>query len=138
MELSDYDAVISLLQDCDGVNLRDADSIEGITKYLERNPGLSFVAIDDDFLVGTIMAGHDAKRGYIQHLAVADRMRNTGIGAKLLELCLDALKAEGIMKSHIHVLGDNSLGRRFWENMGWMQRVEIVMYSFINGGSKNT
>jgi ribosomal protein S18 acetylase RimI-like enzyme len=138
MVLSDYDAVISLWKNCNGVNLRDADSIDGIKRYLKRNPGLSFLAIDDDTLVGTIMAGHDAKRGYIQHLAVADSMRNAGIGAKLLELCLAALKAEGIVKSHVHVLGDNSLGRKFWVSRGWMRRADIAVYSFINGGSKNT
>ena len=138
MEVSDYDAVISLWRICDGISLRDADSLDGITRYLKRNPGISFVAIDDDTLVGTIMGGHDAKRGYIQHLAVTDQMRNAGIGARLLELCLAALKEEGIVKSHVHVLGDNSLGRRFWVSRGWMQRAEIVMYSFINGGSKNS
>ena len=137
MELSDYDAVISLWGGCDGVSMRDADSIDGITRYLKRNPGLSFVAIDGDSLIGTIMAGHDAKRGYIQHLAVADGARNTGVGAKLLDLCLTELKAEGIIKSHIHVLGDNTAGRKFWLNQGWIQRTEIELYSFINGGSKN-
>ncbi len=138
MEVLDYDAMISLWRDCDGVSLRDADSIDGIERYLKRNPGFSFVAIVDDSLVGTIMAGHDARRGYIQHLAVANRMRNTGVAAKLLERSLAALKAEGIFKSHVHVLGDNAPGRRFWENRGWMQRAEIVMYSYINGDSKNT
>ena len=137
MELSDYDAMISLWRDCDGVNMRDADSIDGITRYLRRNPGLSFVAFDGDNLVATIMAGHDAKRGYIQHLAVANGIRKTGVGAKLLDLCLAELKAEGIIKSHIHVLTDNTVGRKFWVNQGWIQRTEIELYSFINGGSKN-
>ena len=137
MELSDYDATLALWRHCDGVSLREADSIDGIAKYLERNPGLSFVATDGDGIVGSIMAGHDGKRGYIQHLAVADDLRKTGVGARLVELCLTALKSEGIIKSHVHVLGENSLARNFWVNRGWMQRVEIVMYSFINGSNKN-
>ena len=139
MELSDYDATFALWRHCEGVSLREADSINGIAKYLERNPGLSFIATEGDgeTIVGSIMAGHDGKRGYIQHLAVADELRKTGVGARLVELCLAALKSEGIIKSHVHVLGENSLGRNFWVNRGWVQRDEIVMYSFINGSNKN-
>ena len=72
MQISDYASVIALWRDCDGVSLRDADAPEGIEKYLQRNPALSFVALDGTDIVGTIMAGHDGKRGYIQHLAVAN------------------------------------------------------------------
>ncbi|WP_236995651.1 GNAT family N-acetyltransferase [Vreelandella populi] len=46
------------------------------------------------------MGGHDAHWGFIQHLAVAVSHRNMGIGSKLVTLCLDALKNEGIQKSH--------------------------------------
>jgi len=65
MELSDYDGIILLWQASAGVKLRDADSRLGIEKYLNRNPGLSFVAVKDDVITGTIMSGHDGKRGYI-------------------------------------------------------------------------
>lgn len=141
MELSDYDATFALWRHCEGISLREADSIDGIAKYLERNPGLSFVATegegDGETIVASIMAGHDGKRGYIQHLAVADELRKTGVGARLVALSLAALKSEGIVKSHVHVLGENSLARNFWVNRGWMQRAEIVMYSFINGSNKD-
>lgn len=137
MYISDYDEVMRLWQSCDGVSLKDADVRAGIEKYLERNPGLSFVAGDDAGIVGTIMAGHDGKRGYIQHLAVADATRNSGIGGRLVELCLAALKSQGIIKTHVHVIGDNELGRDFWSNRGWTQRAEIVMYSFIDGDNMN-
>ena len=137
MQISDYTSVIALWRDCDGVSLRDADSPEGIEKYLQRNPALSFVALDGIDIVGTIMAGHDGKRGYIQHLAVANAARGQGIAGSLVELCLEALKLQGIEKSHVHVLGDNEPGRKFWSGRGWFHRAEIVMYSFINGENKN-
>ena len=59
------------------------------------------------------------------------------VGDKLVELCLDALKLQGIVKSHVHVLGDNGAGRAFWSNRGWVHRAEIEMYSFINGANQN-
>lgn len=137
MQISDYDAVIQLWHDCEGLSLRDADSPGGIGRYLARNPGLSFVALDGNGIVGSIMAGHDGKRGYIQHLAVADSQRNQGVATRLVEHCLAALKALGIEKSHVHVQKDNQSGRRYWSSRGWAQRSEVVMYSFINGDNEN-
>jgi ribosomal protein S18 acetylase RimI-like enzyme len=137
MKLSDHEAVMALWRTCDGISLRDADSCESTEKYLERNPGLSFVAQDKTGIVGTLMAGHDGRRGYIQHLAVTPELRGKGVGDKLVELCLDALKLEGIVKSHVHVLADNSAGRAFWLNRGWIHRAEIEMYSFINSANQN-
>ena len=128
---------MALWRDCSGVSLRDSDSRDGIERYLARNPGLSFVALDGDRVVGTILAGHDSRRGYIQHLAVADRWRKRGIATGLLATCLDALKAVGIDKSHVHVLADNRPGRQFWSARGWHHRAEIAMYSFVNGDNPN-
>ena len=137
MNLDDFEQVMALWQATDGVGLRDSDSPEGIGFYLRHNPGLSFVAEQDGCVVGTIMAGHDGKRGYIQHLAVADSCRRQGIGRRLTELCLEALAAQGILKSHVHVYAYNDVGRRFWERFGWHQRDELVVYSFISGDNKN-
>jgi ribosomal protein S18 acetylase RimI-like enzyme len=108
MQISDYDAVMKLWRDCEGLSLRDADSASGVEKYLERNPGLSFVALDGTRIVGSIMAGHDGKRGYIQHLAVGEELRGLGVASELVGRCLSALKSQGIEKSHVHVLKDNN------------------------------
>jgi ribosomal protein S18 acetylase RimI-like enzyme len=137
MEISDYDDVMQLWRSCEGLNLKDADSIRGIASYLERNPGLSFIALDASGIVGSLMAGHDGKRGYIQHLAVARPARRQGVAARLLELCLEALLAQGIVKSHVHVITSNQPGREFWSRSGWHHRAEIEMYSFINGDNPN-
>lgn len=138
MQLSDYEEIIALWQSCAGVKLRDADSKAGIAKYLTRNPGLSFVARFEGRIVGTIMAGHDGKRGYIQHLAVAESQRRKGLATELLRLCLGALKQEGIIKSHIHVLAANETAKTFWQVRGWCQRDDIEVFSYINGGHADT
>jgi len=137
LQIGDYDDVISLWRGCGGLSLRDADSREGMGKYLQRNPGLSFVAENETGILGTLMAGHDGRRGYIQHLAVSPGMRRQGVGARLVELCLGALRSEGIEKSHVHVIGANANGIAFWSRLGWVHRNEIEMYSFINGDNEN-
>lgn len=137
MTINDYEAAITLWSESAGVRLRDADSREGIKKYLLRNPGLSFVAEVEGQLVGTIMAGHDGKRGYVQHLSVADSYRRAGIATRLVSLCLEALKNEGILKSHLMILPENQAAKKFWANQGWACRSDILLYSFINGSDQN-
>jgi predicted N-acetyltransferase YhbS len=80
MTIDDYEQAYQLWQACPGGGLSSADSREAITAYLTRNPGMSFVAHDAEKLVGTVMAGHDGRRGYLYHLAVAPSHRQQGIG----------------------------------------------------------
>ncbi len=137
MQIADYDAVVELWRGCEGLSIRDADSRDGVERYLARNPGLSFVAEQGTTIVGSLMAGHDGKRGYIQHLAVAAPARRQGVASSLVSRCVDALKAEGIEKSHVHVLKQNLDGNAYWSRLGWRQRSEVVMYSFINSDNEN-
>ena len=95
LQITDHQELMLLWQNSDGVSLRDADSRQAMEKYLERNPGLSFIAEVDGRVVASLMAGHDGRRGYIQHLAVDPEQRKQGIAGRLLELCLQALLASG-------------------------------------------
>ena len=70
LTIESYDAVLALWKQCEGVGLSDADSKEGIQRYLDRNPGMSFVATASGVVVGAVLAGHDGRRGYVHHLAV--------------------------------------------------------------------
>jgi len=137
MTINDYEAAIALWSESEGVRIRDADSRQGIEKYLLRNPGLSFVAEVEGDLVGTIMAGHDGKRGYVQHLSVADSHRRLGIATQLVNHCLEALKNEGILKSHLMILPENRAAQKFWANQGWAYRSDILLYSYVNGDDPN-
>ncbi len=43
LTLDRYDEVLSLMRSTPGVTVRDADSKPAMARYLERNPGLSFI-----------------------------------------------------------------------------------------------
>ena len=66
MMLDDYDKIYQLWEMSDNIGLSKADSLFGITKFLGRNPGMSFVAWDGDKIIGTVLCGHDGRRGYLQ------------------------------------------------------------------------
>jgi len=137
MTIEDYDAVIGLLTTTSGIRLRDADSREATSRYLERNPALSFVAIVDGAITGCIMCGHDGRRGYLQHLAVSQQHRRLGIGSALVEACLTKLESLGILKTHIDVLVENQQAHDFWRHRGWQKRDDIFRYSFSKSQDPN-
>ena len=84
MVIEDYDHVLDLMKRTPGVTLRVADSADATKRYLERNPGLSFIARRGFQLIGCAMAGHDGRRGYLQHVIVAPEYRGQGIGKQLV------------------------------------------------------
>ena len=130
--LRDYTQVMALWHSCAGVGLTDADSREGIRDFLRRNPGLSCVAVKDCQIVGSALCGHDGRRGFIYHLAVAEFARCQGVGRALVEQCLAALRAAGIEKCHIVVYSPNQPGRRFWQRIGWVERTELTLMSKLS------
>jgi ribosomal protein S18 acetylase RimI-like enzyme len=137
MQLTDYDAVMALMQQTPGVSIRDTDSFDNTARYLARNPGLSFIATVDGAVVGCIMAGHDGRRGYLQHLLVLPAHRRQGIARSLVEHCLAALALLGIVKSHIDVLKTNTAAQDWWQQAGWTRREDIHRYSLIRSGGPN-
>jgi ribosomal protein S18 acetylase RimI-like enzyme len=138
MTIADHDAVIELITKTPGVSFRDADSRESTARYLERNPGLSFVArVGEQQLVGCVMSGHDGRRGYLQHLVVLPEFRRRGIANALVQSCLLELERLGILKCHIDVFKTNSLASAYWESQGWTLRTDILRYSFVRSGGEN-
>jgi N-acetylglutamate synthase len=129
MHIADYDLVLALWQTTEGIGLSSADEQPAIARYLQRNPGMSFVAVDNRQIAGAILCGHDGRRGYLHHLAVAPSCRYRGIGRQLVERCLAALSAAGIDKCHLFVFADNAPAVAFWKRVGWTQRVDLVIMS---------
>ena len=126
MTIDDYEQVYDIwLKSGNGLNDID-DSKTGIEKYLRRNPNTCFVAEKDGKIIGSIMSGHDGRRGFIGHTAVIESERKKGIGTLLVNDALDALKSEGITKVALLVFVNNQPGNQFWEKMGFTTRSDIV------------
>ena len=127
MTLADYEQVHALWLKTHNLAINDADdSREGIAKYLERNPRTSFVAEADGKIAGVILCGHDGRRGYISHTAVAESAQNQGIGAALAEAATAALANEGIPKAALVAFERNVQGNAFWEKQGFKVRKDLV------------
>jgi len=139
MARDDYERVHRLWLSTSGMGLNDRDdSKTGIEKYLLRNPGTCFVALEDDDIVGSILCGHDGRRGYLYHMAVASEKRHCGVGNALLEAALAALDQEGIGKAALVAFEQNRIGNRFWKNQGFAMRNDLVYRDRTLGGTIGT
>ena len=97
--------------------------------YLARNPGLSFVAVQGCKIIGAVLCGHDGRRGYLHHLAVAQGHRRNGIGTALVDKALDALRTKGIRKCHGFILDQNRAALEFWQSIGWAKGEDLKVIS---------
>ncbi len=118
-----------------GIGLSSADEIEALSRFLQRNPGMSFVAERMGQLIGTVLCGHDGRRGFVHHLVVAQDARRAGLGQRLLRCGLDALKTEGIEKCHLLVFDNNPEGLAFWRSLPAAERSELVVFSLNTGAA---
>jgi ribosomal protein S18 acetylase RimI-like enzyme len=126
MTIADYGRVYALWMTCRNMGFNNLDdSREGIEKYLKRNPDTCFVALEGDALAGVILCGHDGRRGFIHHMAVAEGYRDNGIGTALVDAALSALRAEGIHKVALVAFKYNEAGNAFWEKMGFTVREDL-------------
>jgi len=117
--IGDYDGAIALWNEVEGVEICEGDSRGEIAEYLKRNPGLSRVAAADGKIIGVALCGHDGRRGWIYHLAVAKGYRREKIGQRLLDDCVRGLREAGLKRAIILVAGDNPGGYQFWLRHGW-------------------
>ncbi len=126
-QIEDHCAVVALWRRTEGVGLNESDTRSAIAAYLRRNPRMSFVAEKDGRIIGAVLCGHDGRRGYLHHLAVAKRHRRRGIGRQLVSACLERLRALGIPKCNIFVFANNAEGMKFWTRNSWNVRSDLRM-----------
>lgn len=119
MTAADIAGARALWAATEGVEVAEGDNPGEMVRFLQRNPGLSSVAVDDGQLVAALMCGHDGRRGFLYHLAVASGQRGHGLGRKVIRRSLGLLRGEGITRALLFVAADNSRGREFWLHEGW-------------------
>ena len=132
MTIEDYDEVYAMWQITTKRALSKADERPQLARYLARNEGLSQVAVIEGKIVGTVLAGHDGRRGFIHHMAVLPDYRRKHIGHALAETAIAKITAEGIDKTHIFCYQNNETGQNFWRDFGFQKRDDVFVYSYNN------
>ena len=90
-------------------------------------PELFLVAIVDDLLVGTAMAGFDGHRGWVYYLGVDPDYRRRGIGTVLMRRVESKLAAMGCSKLNLQIRAQNAEVQAFYEKLGYLSEDRISM-----------
>ena len=132
MTIDDYTGVHNLWMTIKGFAIRSIDdSREGIERFLRRNPNTSVVAEMDGKLVGSILCGHDGRRGCLYHVCVHEDYRMRGIGKSMVVHCMKELEKEKISKVSLIAFTKNGIGNAFWKEIGWTKREDLNYYDFV-------
>jgi ribosomal protein S18 acetylase RimI-like enzyme len=131
----DYEGLVELWRSFPGNTMTGADSEEGFSRFLKRNGSCCFTATDSGRIVGSVMAGEDARRGYIYHLSVRKELHHSGIGRLLMDAVEKALYTAGIEKIHLFIFSDNP-AIDFYRKAGWHLRNDIEVMSKVLHGDR--
>ena len=131
MTIEDYEGVYALWKKIKGFGIRSIDdSKEGVARFLKRNPTTSVVAEKDGRIVGSILCGHDGRRGCLYHVCVDEDYRRHGIGKRMVVFAMKALKEEKINKVSLIAFTENDIGNAFWNTIVWTERLDLNYYDF--------
>ena len=131
MTIEDYQGVHDLWMTIKGFAIRSIDdSREGVASFLKRNPTTSVVAVADGKIVGSILCGHDGRRGCLYHVCVDEACRMHGIGKSMVVFCMQELQKEHISKVSLIAFTRNDIGNAFWKQIGWTKREDLNYYDF--------
>jgi ribosomal protein S18 acetylase RimI-like enzyme len=78
------------------------------------------------FVLGTSMLFHYGRTFEINDLAVSPEYQHQGIGARLLEKCIEDVKEQGIVGIHLITEGGGVL-QKFYEKYGFKQETEVIL-----------
>jgi ribosomal protein S18 acetylase RimI-like enzyme len=120
-------AVIALWETVFGYETAHNTPSLAIDKKLAVADELVFVAVRDEEVIGTVMAGYDGHRGWLYSVAVHPAHRREGLGAKLVRHAENALIARGCMKINLQIISANASVAAFYEALGYSIEPRISM-----------
>jgi ribosomal protein S18 acetylase RimI-like enzyme len=112
------EAVVDLWRRC-GLVVPQNDPVEDINTKVAFQPELFFVGLLDDEVVGSIMAGYEGHRGWINYLAVSPEYQRQGYGRRLVLKAIDMLRRMGCLKVNLQVRTSNVGVIDFYQHLGF-------------------
>ncbi len=93
----------------------------------EVQPELFLVALLEDQIVGTAMAGFDGHRGWVYYLGVDPDFQRQGVGTSLMKRVEARLMGMGCPKLNLQIRANNSEVQSFYESLGYYAEDRLSM-----------
>jgi ribosomal protein S18 acetylase RimI-like enzyme len=130
--MEDYDRVMELWAE-GGLPLKPEgrDSRGNIARQIRLSNVLFLVAEDvaAGRVVGTVLATHDGRKGWINRLAVDAGLRRRGTGARLVREAEQRLEAQGMDILACLIEDDNAVSMAVFEKLGYKKHPEIIYFA---------
>ena len=98
-----------------------------IPEKIKLQPDLMLVALEEGVVVGSVMAGYDGHRGWINRIAVLRSHQGRGTGQALIASAEERLAALGCVKVNLQVAKSNSAVVAFYQSAGYEVEERISM-----------
>ena len=117
---TDEAAVVGLWRACALVRSGN-DPHRDIARKLRVNPEWFLVAEEAGRVVGSVMAGYEGHRGWINYLAVEPSRRRGGLGRRLMAEAERRLRTAGCPKINLQVRTPNTGAIAFYRRLGFAE-----------------
>jgi ribosomal protein S18 acetylase RimI-like enzyme len=114
-----------------GLHISRSDTLESLTKQLERDADLFLVAEENKRIAGVVLGRWEGRRGWINRLAVAPDQQGKGTGSLLVTEVEKRLKAKGCEKVNLLIESDNSGVQEFYKRIGYSRDDLLFMEKWL-------
>jgi len=129
-KISDYDQVINLWQLCQlPLKPEGRDSRCQLEQQIKLDQIIFLVAEKEGKVIGTVLASHDGRKGWINRLAVHPDARRQGLGTQLIKKAEEELEKQGLILLAALIEEENSVSRDLFVRLGYEPHPEIVYFS---------
>lgn len=108
-------------------------SVCEVAEHFEKEPELSFVAVEDDRVVGFVLGAASYEiledTGHLEWVAVDAGHRRAGLGTQLIEEFVGALRARGRKEVVADVSSKNDASRAAFARAGFHEGIEITFFT---------
>lgn len=128
--IEDYDRIIKLWEKCRlPLKPEGRDGREEISRQIQLDQVIFLVAEVEAGLVGTILATHDGRKGWINRLAVDPAFRGQGLAKNLVRQAERELEKAGLQMFAALIEEDNLPSIKLFEKLGYSFHPEIKYFT---------
>ena len=125
-----YDEILELWKKT-GIGVGSSDTIDEVTRVLNRNPDLFLIGKIKEKVIAVVIGTFDGRRGYVHHLAVDPNYQKMGFGKIIMKALIERFRTNNIQKVHLFIEKSNNRVAEFYNNLGWDVREDLIMMSYI-------